>query len=355
MPLMMNVFLVGSYTTPDNAAIRRIEVDPGIPSIRELPRSDGIGDPIYFVANAAGTRLYAAQAASPDSGRTSSGTLAAYALDAEKRLTLLDSVLFDFTIPCHVSLSHDGSKLLFAEYSLAHAGVVELKQDGTFGRNAVVHHEGSGPNKKRQETAHCHCAVASPDDRFMFVCDLGTDTINAYGLSPDSPEMEPLPEQDFHAAPGFGPRHLIFAPDGNRAYVIYELGNAVQAFAYADGRLTPLQRPLSTLPAGFDGETKCAAIRISPCGKWLLASNRGHDSIAAFRILQDGTLDASPTISSLTGSFPRDFVFVDEGNVLVGHKLSDNVRLYLFNPADGALTPTDATFDMPRPLAFIQP
>lgn len=350
---MKKVFLVGSYTTPDNAGIRRIEVDCDTPAIREFHRADGIGNPIYFAVNKTKNRLYSAQAASPDSDRASSGTLAVYSLDAEMRPEFLDSVSFPFSVPCHVSLSRDGSKLLFAEYSCAHAGVIELKPDGTFGQNAVVHHDGSGPNEKRQESAHCHCAVASPDDRVMFVCDLGTDTINAYGLAFGSPAMEPLPDQDFHAAPGLGPRHLVFAPGGERAYVIYELGNAVQAFAYADGRLKPLQRPLSTLPAGFGSETKCAAIRISPCRKWLLASNRGHDSIAAFRILADGTLDASPTISALTGSFPRDFAFADETNVLVGHKLSDNVRLYRFNPADGALAPTDATFSMPRPLAFI--
>ena len=352
---MISIFLVGSYTTPDNAAIRRIEVDCEAPAIRELSPAEGIGNPIYFAIDKAKGRLYVAQASSPDSGLKSSGTLAAYSLDAETRPTLLDSVSFDFTVPCHISLSHDGSKLLFAEYSLAHAGVVELKPDGTFGRHSFVHHEGSGPNKKRQESAHCHCAVASPDDSVMFVCDLGTDTVNAYGLSPESPEMKPLPDQDFHAAPGLGPRHLIFAPGGDRAYLIYELGSAVQAFAYADGRVTPLQKPLSTLPADFAGDTKCAAIRISPCGKWLLASNRGHDSIAAFRILPDGTLDASPAISPLTGTFPRDFVFVDETHVLVGHKLSANIRLYRFDPATGVLAPTEATFSMPRPLAFIHP
>lgn len=350
--------LIGSYTTPDAAMIRRVEIDAERGSIRELSPAGGIGDPIYFALDAGRGVLYAAQSQAPDADRATAGALAAYALGADGAIDRrIDLLPLPFSVPCHVSLSHDGTRLLFAEYSAAHAGVVALNPDGTFGAWSIVHHEGHGPNAKRQESAHCHCAVASPDDRALFVCDLGTDTVNAYDLSGVAAggDLSPLPDADFHCAPGLGPRHLVFNEAGDRAYLIYELGNAVQAFAYADGRLRPLQEPLSTLPAEFGGETKCAAIRISPCGKWLLASNRGHDSIAAFRILSDGTLGGDPVISPLTGRFPRDFLFVAPDCVIVGHKLSDNVGLYRFDAATGALSRLAATLEMPRPLAFVLP
>lgn len=353
---MNAIVTIGSYTTPDAAMIRRVEIDAARGAIRELAPFGGVGDPIYFALDSGRGVLYAAQSQAPDANRATSGALAAYALGADGAIDRrIDLLPLPFSVPCHVSLTHDGALLLFAEYSAAHAGAIALGPDGSFGARAVVHHEGSGPNLKRQESAHCHCAVASPDDSVMFVCDLGTDTVNAYDLAgfKASGALAPLPDADFHCAPGLGPRHLVFNPAGDRAYLIYELGNAVQPFAWGGGRLTPLQAPLSTLPAGFGGESKCAAIRISPCGKWLLASNRGHDSIAAFRIRPDGTLGGDPVVSPLTGRFPRDFEFVSPDCLVVGHKLSDNVGLYRFDAATGALARLDATLEMPRPLAFI--
>ena len=353
---MEKTFIVGSYTTPDNAKIRRIAVDCEKAAIRELAPVEDIGNPIYFAVSEARDRLYVAQATAPDADRAKSGALAAYALDADLNARRIDLIPFPFSVPCHISLSHDGTRLLFAEYSAAHAGVVAINKDGTFGACSVVHHEGHGPNQKRQESAHCHCAVASPDDRVLFICDLGTDTVNAYDLAgcAGGGTLAPLPENDFHGAPGLGPRHMIFNAAGNRAYLIYELGSAVQSFAYENGQLRPLQEPLSTLPQGFGGDSKCAAIRISPCGRWLLASNRGHDSIAAFPIKDDGTLGAEKVISQLTGRFPRDFVFASQDCVIVGHKLSDEVALYRFDGATGALTRLPATFAMPKPLAFVR-
>ena len=351
---MKKTLLIGSYTTPETAGIRRVEVDTEAGSIELLENIPGIGNPIYFAVDAARGRLYVTQGASPTADRGSDGTLVAYALDGDFRPSLLCARSFPFTIPCHVSLDRGRGRLFFAEYARAYAGYVPLNADGTFAaESAMVHHEGHGPNAKRQEAAHCHCVVSAPDGRTLFVCDLGTDTVNAYDLS--APGLAPIPGADFHCAPGLGPRHLVFDASGARAYVVYELGSAVKAFAFEDGRLAPLQEPLSMLPEDFDGETKAAAIRLSPDGEWLLASNRGHDSIAAFRRRADGTLDPHPTISPLTGSFPRDFDFVGGTDcVIVGHKLSDNVGLYRFDAATGALARLPGTLETPRPLAFAQ-
>ena len=346
--------LIGSYTEPGAPGVRRVAVDSATGEMRACaPAAPDAGNPIYFALAPGGRRLYVAQASAPDADRATAGALAAYTLDAGGAATRIDLLPLPYSVPCHISLTPGGGHLLYAEYSGAHAGAVALRADGTFGDRSEVHHEGSGPNLKRQASAHCHCAVAAPDGAGVFVCDLGTDTVNAYAVAAaPSAALEPSPERDFHAPPGSGPRHLVFNGAGDRAYLIYELGNAVQAFSYAGGRLTPLQAPLSTLPAGFGGETKCAAIRLSPDGKWLLASNRGHDSIAAFRILADGTLDGSPAISALDGRFPRDFIFLAGDCVMAGHKLSDTVGLYRFDAATGALRRIGVPYAMPRPLAF---
>lgn len=348
---MKKVFAIGSYTTPGRAGIELVVVDGDLGTIAHIGRVEGVGNPIYFARNDAGNLLYVAQTPAPGDDRLSKGAVAAFRVGPGIGPEMIDLVEFPFSVPCHISLARDGTRILFAEYSAAHAGVVSLNPDGTFGGISTVHHEGHGPNKARQESAHCHCAVASPDGRLMFVCDLGTDTVKAYSLG-EGPSLEPSAGNDFHSAPGFGPRHMVFDASGTHAYIVYELASAVQALAY-DGRgLSPMQDPLPMLPEDFRGESKAAAIRISPCGKWLLASNRGHDSIAAFAIRDDGTLLKTPVISRLDGRFPRDFAFVDGGVVIVGHKLSDSVGLYSFDRATGALSRFGDMFAMPRPLAF---
>lgn len=348
---MEKLFAIGSYTTPERPCIELAGVDGAAGAIVARGRVDGVGNPIYFAGNRAGNRIYVAQSPAPGADRLSRGAVAAYAVGGGLEFERIGLVEFPFAVPCHISLSHDGSLLFFAEYAGAHAGAVELGPDGSFGGFSVVHHEGSGPNPARQGSAHCHCAVSSHDDRLMFVCDLGTDTINAYAPGPGA-TLSPRPDLDFHCAPGLGPRHMVFDASGGRAYVVYELGSAVQPFAFDGSGLSPLQEPLSMLPDGFAGETKAAAIRISPCGKWLLASNRGHDSIAAFAINGDGTLSGPRAISPLDGHFPRDFAFVDADTVIVGHKLSDTVGLYRFDKATGSLARIGGTFAMHRPLAF---
>lgn len=352
---MKTILAIGSYTTPEAPGIRLAEIDTDAGTIRQTGLLDGVGNPIYFAVDCGRSLLYAVQSRTPDSGRATGGTVAAYRIAADKTLAPLDALSFDFTVPCHVSLSHDGKRLFFAEYAKAYAGAIALNADGTFdkGSVALAHHEGKGPNQARQESAHCHCTVETPDGQTLYVCDLGIDAVKAYAAA--GPGLDPLPARDFRCPPGSGPRHLLFGADGRFAWLVYELGSAVQAFAVADGAITPLQDPLTMLPAGFNGQTKAAAIRVSPCGKWLLASNRGHDSIAAYRIAEDGRLFGGPVVSKLTGSFPRDFDFVAGTDcVAVCHKLSDEVCLYRFDGANGTLARLPGELKMPRPLALMQ-
>lgn len=350
---MKRIFFVGAYTNPGSGAIRRLEIDPQAETIRELAPLLGVGNPIYFAMTSSRRHLYVAQSENGWSSRVMGGTLAHYEVLEERVPKLLETRTFPITVPCHISLSPAEDKLFFAEYGYAHAGMIDLKSDGTFAHSIhVVHREGFGPNQVRQEAAHCHCAMATPDGKTLYVCDLGTDTIAAYDLTQSV--LVPKPSFSVQCKPGYGPRHLVFRADGKRAYVVYELGNAVQAFSVReDGALISLGEPVSTLPFGFVGETKAAAIRISPCGRWVLASNRGYDSIAAIRLNGEGKLEGEAVISLLAGHFPRDFVFVEDRHLLVGHKLSDTVGLYRWDGDTGKLS-LQTTIDMQRPLAFVE-
>lgn len=335
---------IGGYGT---GGIGRVEIG-GDGSITSLGVSGPIDNPMYFALDGARHLLYVGQGAEIGADRMANGALAVYEIGDGMALRRLDLLKTGGSVPCHVWLAPDASRLFYVDYSKAFAGSVDLKADGTFGEARTVRHEGRGPNPNRQESAHPHCAMTSPDGKMLFVCDLGIDVVAAY--APDG--LERLPECDLRTAPGSGPRHLVFAPSGRRAYLVNELASTVQALEF-DGRRLTSTRTISMLPEGCDVETKAAAIRLSPEGRWLLASNRGHDSIAAFPLAADGDISGPPVISPLTGHFPRDFAFVPGTDiVLCCHKLSDELATYRFNFVDGSLTRLNGTLGFERPLAI---
>ncbi len=343
---------IGRYTNTQFGIHHVVVTDDGRLDLTAV--TEDIDNPIYFAVNRAKDRLYVAQGGTLGGDRATNGAVAVYAIAADKSLSLLDKRVLPFSVPCFISLDHAETALVYAEYSKAHAGVIGLKSDGTFeeGYGVHVHHEGHGPNPVRQDAAHAHCARTTPDDSLLLVCDLGLDTVLAYDFASWRDGLRRRPESDIHTAPGAGPRHLIFSDDGRFAYLVNELASTVQSFAFDGTRFTALQT-LSVLPPAFKGETKAAAIRLSPDGRWLLASNRGHDSIAAFAVGTDGRLAETPVISLLTGHFPRDFAFVPGSDfVLCGHKLSDELALYRFNSESGLLARLPVTLALERPLAI---
>ena len=339
---------IGGYGT---GGIGRVEIG-GDGSITLLGVTKPIDNPIYFAMDKGRHLLYVAQGAVLGKDRTANGALAVYSIDGDMGLHRLDLLVVGGSVPCHVSLAPDCSRLFHTDYRNAIVGAVALKADGTFGKAVSVRHEGHGPNPVRQEAAHAHCAISSPDGAMLFVCDLGLDTVFAYGLGSAEDGLVHLPDCDFHTEPGAGPRHLVFAPSGRNAYLVNELASTVQSLAFDGRRFAPMQT-LPMLPEGFDGDSKAAAIRMSPDGRWVLASNRGHDSIASFAIAADGSISGPAAISRLTGRFPRDFAFVpDTDIVLCCHKLSDELATYRFAPADGSLSRLHDTIRFERPLAI---
>lgn len=347
--MSVNAF-IGGYTQ-DKFGIHRIRItDDGV--IEPTGFFDGIDNPIYFAVNKAKTRLYVVQGNVVGGSRVNNGGIAVYAIDKDLNLTKLDSRSTGFSVPCYVSLDREEKAVIYAEYSFAHAGVIGLKEDGTFADEVTVHHEGHGPNEKRQESAHVHCAVTTPRNDLLVVCDLGIDKVVAYDFRNWRDGLKHMPESDIHTAPGAGPRHIVFGADGKHAYLVNELASTVQSFSFDGVSFTELQT-LSMLPENCDVETKAAAIRVSPDGRWLLASNRGHDSIAAFAVNADGTLADKPVISKVNGHFPRDFAFVPGTDfVLCGHKLSDELAIYRFDAASGTMAQLPSTYRMEKPLAI---
>ncbi len=338
---MKRIVYIGSNTDAKREGVRILAVDEATGAI-EMRRVLTVENAIYMAISADGARLYLS--------KTGPTGLAAYRVKGDG-LEPFDFVPTSETVPCHVSLSPDGRTLAFAEYSHGTAGLVNLNADGSFDKASlkqVTLVDPVGPNQPRQDRPHAHCALFTPDSKYLCVVDLGTDRVNVYDR-----EMRPLADRSFVTKPaGAGPRHIVFHPNGKFAFVIFELLNLVTSYRFADGRFEAVQQ-LPLLPEGYADFSKAAAIKFSPDGRQLFCSNRGHDSLAVFDV-DAGTGYLTPRgIVKLGGAYPRDFGFLPDGKTLVAClKMSGIVRTYRYDAAACSLVPLAETDGLHRPLYF---
>ncbi len=351
---MKKVLFVGSSNNDAPAGLRVFEFDCAGGALAEAGRVEDAVNPIYLALSADGTRLYAAQKLEAGAAGGRQGGIVVYAVDG-KSLSKLGEWPCAPTVPCHVSISRDGRRLYYAEYSNAHAGVFNIAADGMLeGPVAEVQHKGGGPNKARQDAAHCHYAAEPAGGGVVCVCDLGIDRVVCYKADCEAGAMREVAGAGFRSAPGAGPRHMAFHPGGKFAFLLNELDSTVVSLRDSGGGVFSEVCTVTALPSGFDGESKAAAIKISPDGKWVLASNRGHDSIAAFAFDAVSGAIEMRALNKLGGEFPRDFEFSPDGAfVVVGHKLSDEIAVYAFDAATGGMAQTKHAFAMRRPLCFV--
>ncbi|MGT2949202.1 lactonase family protein [Streptococcus devriesei] len=244
---------------------------------------------------------------------------------------------------CHLSVDEQRRLVYGANYHKGELLIYNIADDGTLSLvNKVVHH-GSGihPN---QASAHVHFAGLTPDN-CLVTCDLGTDVVTAYAVRPNG-QTERI--GNYQAAPGAGARHLVFHPHLKTAYLICELNASIEVLTYCGyGQFTHRQT-VSTLPKAYRGENACAAIRISSDGKFVYASNRGHDSIAVFKVTDEGNLESLQIIPT-SGRQPRDFNLTpDNRHLIVGHQDSDNITIFKRDGQTGRLTELSHDFKVPE-------
>jgi 6-phosphogluconolactonase len=225
--------------------------------------------------------------------------------------------------------------------------------DGKLGEaSAFVQHTGHGTNPQRQEGPHAHSINMSPDNRFAYVDDLGLDELVVYKFDATKGTLTPNNPPFAKFDPGSGPRHFALAPNGKFAYVVAEMKSTVNVFSSNSktGTFLPVQT-ISSLPKDFAGENDDAEVEIAPSGKFLYASNRGHDSIAVFAIDQNkGTL-TPVEYASTKGKTPRSFEIDPTGKFLFAeNQKSDNIVIFSIDQKTGRLTPTGKVLDVVSPV-----
>ncbi len=287
-----------------------------------------------------------------------SGAVSAFAIDrATGKLTLLNQVASKGADPCYITVDKTGKYVLVANYTGGSVAVFPVLADGRLGEaSTFIQHTGHGADPQRQEGPHAHSIDLSPDNRFAIVDDLGLDETLVYrfdsakgSLTLNDPQLYTTLAK---ADPGAGPRHFAFHSNGKFAYVVNEMQSTVSVFSYdgAGGVLRRLQT-ISTFPKEFSAHNDDAEIEVHPSGKFLYASNRGHDSIAVFAIdASKGTLTLIE-YASTKGKTPRSFEIAPGGSLLFeANEKSDNIVVFRINLQTGRLTPTGKVLDVAEPV-----
>jgi 6-phosphogluconolactonase len=242
-----------------------------------------------------------------------------------------------------------------ANYAGGSVSVLPIGEDGRLGElTDLVQHHGSSANPQRQKSPHPHSANLDAANRYLFVPDLGLDKIMIYRIDSPRGKLKPNDEPWARVKAGAGPRHFAFHPKGRYAYVINELDSTVTAFAFDETRGTLKEiQTVPTLPDSFTGNSTCADVHVSPSGKFLYGSNRGHDSIVIFAIDEDtGQLtyvEHEPT----QGKTPRNFAIDPTGTfLLAANQNSDTVVTFRIDPVTGRLSPTGHVASVPSPVCL---
>lgn len=279
----------------------------------------------------------------------------AFSFDKETgRLTFLNRQETKGAAPCYISINEEAGFVATANYAGGSISVFPVNEDKTLGQlSRVFAFEGGGDNA-RQATPHLHCVQTSPDGKYLFAADLGSDKLHRFNISKEE-AGQPVAYQSltsFQVAKGAGPRHFVFHPDNRLVYLINEIGGTINSFKYEEGELTAYQ----TITADSIGAQGSADIGITPDGRFLYASNRlKGDGVAIFAISGEGTL--THIGYQPTGIHPRNFTITPNGKyLLVACRDSHVIQVFSINRETGLLTDLhkDIRLDSPVCLKFVK-
>ena len=345
---------VGTYTRPPNGRAQGIYVFRMNPETGALMPVQTVpsDNPSFLALDPARQFLYAVNENDP-------GEVSAFAVDsASGMLTPLNRQSANGAAPCHLSVDASGRWVLIANYTSGNFAVLPIQAGGRLGPVAsTVQNSGTGPNTERQDGPHAHMIGFDPGMQYVLGVDLGVDRTRVFRLDSGTGRLNPVAatgESVLNAAPGAGPRHFAFHPNGQSVYVINELASTLSAFAFdaTTGTATELQT-LSTLPPDFVGMSTTAEVVVHPNGRFVYVSNRGHDSIAIFAV-DEATGRMTPRgYESTRGRTPRNFALDPTGSFLyAANQNTDNIITFRVDAGTGRLTPTGLATSVPTPVCI---
>ena len=343
---------LGTYTNKGSKGIYGMRISEEGKLLEELQLLAAQPSPTYFYLSRDRQLLYAAS--EPIEGEK--GAIYVYAIDPEtKALDLINKRTAAGGGLCHITMDKQEKFAVVTCYPEATVQVYPVDHRGRVTEMfCLKRHSGSGPVTDRQESAHAHSAYFTPDGVYMVVCDLGIDELVLYTMNEETGKLHRAYGKNVTMPAGCGPRHMVFSPDGNFAYVVCELSSELITLRYNGEEGFSILERTSCLSPEFHSERSFAsAIRITKDGRDLYVSNRGEDSIAHFKV--DPCSGHAQLVKSYStrGWYPRDFILTEDENLLIAaNQLSENMAIYKRDPKTGALELTDEQTIVNAPVAF---
>ena len=345
----------GTYTNGASKGIYVYSFNAATGDITPVSIAEGVSNPSFLALAPSGKFLYTVN---QNSGGTPA-EVSAFAFDPSAgKLTLINKQPTESEGPCYISIDGSGKWVMIGHYTGGTITAFQTEKNGALkSYTQMIAHTGSSANKQRQEKAHVHATVFSPDYRYLFVPDLGMDKVMIYRFDPQiwkKPLSVSKKQPYVSTKPGSGPRHFTFHPSLPYAYLIEELGGTVSAYKFDKDTLKLIQN-ISSHPADFNGTRGSADIHVSPDGKFLYASNRGDaNSLAIFGINPENGKLAAKGFQSTMGTVPRNFMIDPTGNyLLVANQQSSNVVIFKRDKQTGLLQPTGKEINVPNPVCLV--
>lgn len=347
------VAYVGCYTSAKRYArgdgIHAFRVDEATGAWTPLQTLGGLVNPSFLVLSRDARFLYAAHG---DEGHASAISVE----PGSGRMTLLNQAKTEGVNGVHLALDHAGRFLVIANYTSGTVSVLRVLEDGRLGEVVqVVTLAGTpGPHRVEQASAHPHQIVFEPAGRFVVVPDKGLDRIFVFGFDGKTGKLTPTAQGAGVARTMSGPRHAAFHPRLPVLWVLNEIGNTVATWMWeAERGHVKAAQILTTLPDDYTGENTASEIDVTPDGRFVYCSNRGHDSVAIFAAdPATGLLQPRGCVPS-RGRIPRFIGLGPGGRILfAAHEQSDTIVSWRVDPGTGALTATDQVVRTPSPVSI---
>ena len=347
---------VGTQTGAGSKGIYSYHWDPVGGELKLLGLAAETDSPTFLALAPGAKRLYAANEIDYFNN-TKNGAVSGFDIDhAAGKLKHINSVNATGPGTTNVAIDRTGRAVFCANYTGGSAASFHVDTDGKLSEAvSQFHYHGHGPNAERQEAPHAHRATVSPDNRYVFINDLGLDCIHIYKLDAATAKLTPNNPAQWNSQPGAGPRALRFHPNGRWAYCVNEMGSSVDVLDWnsSNGTLTTVQQ-ISVIPADFHGRSQAAEIVFDREGRFAYVSDRYYDCLVTFTVSPtDGKLTFVAR-SSCGGKVPRHITLdPTERWILVANQDSDNIAVFRRDVKTGRLAETGKSFPRVKPQCLL--
>lgn len=346
--------LVGTYTGGKSKGVHVYKFNSSTGE-SQLIDSAVTENPSYLVVSPDQKYVYAVNENGNDQGN--GGGVTAFSFEKKTgKLTELNKVSSEGNHPCYVTINKSGKWVIAGNYSSGTLAVYPVQKDGSLGAPAqVIKHSGRSVNTERQDGPHVHCTIFSPDEKYLFVSDLGIDKVMTYSFNSKTGQLSPAPIPFTEIEAGDGPRHITFTPSGKYAYLATEMRGGIEAYKYhKTGQLESIQH-ISALPPDYNGPADGADIHVSPDGRFLYASTRGKSNAIGIYAIDDHTgMVTMIAHQSTLGQTPRNFNFDPSGNyLLVANQNSDEIVVFKRDKNTGLLEDSGKRIEVGKPVCVV--